>query len=114
GAHLPHWTRDRAVYAVTFRLGDSLPRSVLESWLRERRDIILTARQMGRPLAEHEEKRLHQLHSERVETYLDAGHGACWMRQPAIARLVADAMRHFDDQRYRLHAWCIMPNHVHV
>ena len=23
-------------------------------------------------------------------------------------------MRHFDDQRYRLFAWCVMPNHVHV
>lgn len=114
GAYLPHWTRDGAAYAVTFRLGDSLPRQVLESWLFERRDIVRTAEQMGRPLSEHEEKRLQQLHSERVETYLDAGHGACWLCQPAIAQLVADALRHFDGQRYRLHAWCVMPNHVHV
>ena len=25
-----------------------------------------------------------------------------------------DALLHFDDQRYRLIAWCVMPNHVHV
>jgi hypothetical protein len=37
---------------------------------------------MGRPLSDHEEARLQQLHSERVEAYLDAGHGACWLRRP--------------------------------
>jgi REP element-mobilizing transposase RayT len=25
-----------------------------------------------------------------------------------------DSLQHFDGQRYRLIAWCIMPNHVHV
>ena len=114
GAYLPHWTREGAVYAVTFRLGDSLPRPVLESWVMERRNIVLTAEQMKRPLSEDENNRLLELHSERVEDYLDAGHGTCWLRQPAIAQLVVDALRHFDHQRYRLHAWCVMPNHVHV
>jgi hypothetical protein len=28
--------------------------------------------------------------------------------------LVENALLHFDAQRYRLHAWAIMPNHVHV
>jgi len=114
GAYLPHWTRDGETYAVTFRLGDSLPASVLEGWLFERNDIVKTARQLDRPLSEDEENRLQHLHSERVEAYLDAGHGACWMRQPGIAQIVADALRFFDGQRYRLHAWCVMPNHVHV
>ena len=27
--------------------------------------------------------------------------------------MVASALRHFDGERYRLLAWCIMPNHVH-
>jgi len=114
GVYLPHWTRDGATYVVAFRLGDSLPRPVLESWLFERRDLVRKAEQMGRPLSDHEEKRLRELHSERVETYFDTGHGACWLRQPLIAQAVADALRHFDRQRYRLHAWCVMPNHVHV
>jgi type I restriction enzyme R subunit/putative DNA methylase len=25
-----------------------------------------------------------------------------------------NALLHFDDQRYRLLAWCVMPKHVHV
>ena len=114
GAYLPHWTSEGATYTVTFRLGDSLPRSVLEAWIAERQNIVRTAEQMGRPLSEHEIQRLHDLHSERVEAYLDAGHGVCWLRRQEIAQLVVDALRFFDGQRYRMHAWCIMPNHVHT
>jgi REP element-mobilizing transposase RayT len=32
----------------------------------------------------------------------------------AIAEQVANALRYFDEKRYRLFAWCVMPNHVHV
>jgi REP element-mobilizing transposase RayT len=28
--------------------------------------------------------------------------------------LVEAALLHFDNERYRLLAWCVMPNHVHV
>jgi hypothetical protein len=40
GAYLPHWTQADATYAVSFRLGDSLPQPVWESFLKERNDII--------------------------------------------------------------------------
>lgn len=114
GAYLPHWTRDGAVYAITFRLADSLPRNVLDSWRTERDGIVVNARQQGRPLKWEEVSRLEELHSEKVEKYLDAGHGACWLRDARIAPLVQGALKHFDNERYRLLAWSVMPNHVHA
>ena len=51
---------------------------------------------------------------KRVERYVDQGHGACWLRDERIARQVEDALFHFDGVRYRLLAWVVMPNHVHV
>lgn len=114
GAYLPHWTRDSATYSVTFRLADSLPKFVVDAWIAERENIIKTAKQMNRPLSREEEKRLQFLFSEKVDSYLDAGHGKCWLREPGIARIVADAIQHFDGQRYNLLAWCVMPNHAHV
>jgi REP element-mobilizing transposase RayT len=114
GAYLPHWTTEGATYAVTFRLADSLPQKVLEGWLFERENIVRSAEQAGRPLSAHEEKRLHELYSEKVEKYLDAGHGACWMKDDRVAEVVAKALKHFDGDRYDLLAWCVMPNHVHV
>ena len=114
GANLPHWTREGATYSVTFRLSDSLPADVVHRWVLERDVIVRRAAAAARPLSVVELRRLDELHSERVEGFLDAGSGECYMRQPRIASIVEDAMRHFDRHRYDLLAWCVMPNHVHA
>jgi Rad3-related DNA helicase/REP element-mobilizing transposase RayT len=114
GAYLPHWTRERAVYGVNFRLIDSLPQEVLRQACAERDAIIFHARQQSRPLNGEELGRLEELHSERIEKYLDAGYGECWLKNPSIASIAAESLQHFDGERYALLAWCIMPNHVHA
>lgn len=91
GAYLPHWTSDGAIYAVCFRLGDSLPESAIDAWTFERENVTKTARQMRRPLSAQEEHRLEELFSDRVEKILDEGRGACWMQEPDVAALVAGA-----------------------
>ena len=40
--------------------------------------------------------------------------GSCVLRNERIARIVQDALLHFEGERYSLAAWCVMPNHVHV
>jgi REP element-mobilizing transposase RayT len=109
GAYLPHWTRDGGFYAVTFRLHDSLPAHVVADWKAERERLF-----KKRSLTVSDDKQLQKLFSDRVEKHLDAGSGDCWMCKPEIADVVAHAMKHFDGDRYRLLAWCVMPNHVHV
>ncbi len=52
--------------------------------------------------------------AQLIEEYLDGGAGNCHLARPEIAELVAQTLRQFDGTRYRLLAWCIMPNHVHV
>jgi len=115
GAYLPHWTLTQGgVYAVTFRLGDSLPKAVLERLRHERAALEADVVALNGILAKQEEQRLARLCSEKIEAYLDAGSGSCWLRQADIADMVAAAILHFDGARYRIHAWCVMPNHVHV
>jgi REP element-mobilizing transposase RayT len=111
---LPHWEKDSATYFITFRLADSLPSTVLDRIESERNSIVLTAKQLERDLSSSERKKLEQLSTRTIERYLDQGLGLCHLKNPDIADLVADALRHFDDKRYRLLAWCVMPNHVHV
>lgn len=36
------------------------------------------------------------------------------LEDPANAKIVADALRHFDGERYELASFVVMPNHVHV
>jgi len=114
GANLPHWSCDRAIYHVVFRLADSIPSSVLNEWRLERDAMINMARKPGRDISEDELKRVNYLFSEKIEQYLDAGHGSCWLQKPEIAMIIAENLQHFEGKKYRLHAWCIMPNHVHV
>jgi len=114
GAYLPHWTKVGGVYAIVFRLADSLPQTVLKAWRAERLELIERAREQQRQLTADETKRLDELHSEKVERYLDAGHGECWLREPRVAAIAAEALKQFDGKRYRLIAWCVMPNHVHA
>jgi REP element-mobilizing transposase RayT len=98
--YLPHFDRPGLIQALTFRLHDSMPAQVLERWAAELRSL---------PIDDQDVER-----RKRIAAYLDAGHGACFLREPRIAELVENALKHFHDRRYRLLAWVIMPNHVHL
>jgi REP element-mobilizing transposase RayT len=50
----------------------------------------------------------------RIEEYLNEGIGPTWLSDWQIGDLVEGALLFFDGSRYRLHAWVVMPNHVHV
>jgi REP element-mobilizing transposase RayT len=112
--YLPHIEPNAAIYFVSFRLADSLPAALLESWKFERQEIIRNTESQNRGLSEHELRRLNYLHLNRIEKFLDSGKGECWLKNPKVASIVVNALKHFDGSRYLLHAWCIMPNHVHV
>ena len=111
---LSHLKKEGAVYFVTFRLADSLPAHEIARLKHERKVILEQARAAKSPLTWHEEEQLLAWYCDKVEALLDAGHGACWLRRPEIAQVVAGALKFFDKQRYELHAWVVMPNHVHA
>ena len=98
--YLPHFEGGTIPQTLTFRLYDSLPAVLRATWASELAYL---------PEAEQRSQK-HQ----RIEAALDSGYGTCLLANPAVARLVVDALRHFDGERYHLHAWCVMPNHVHV
>ncbi|MDX6444220.1 MAG: REP-associated tyrosine transposase [Blastocatellia bacterium] len=50
----------------------------------------------------------------RISAYLDQGQGSCYLKDPRVARLVQDAILYFDQDKYLLSAWVVMPNHVHL
>ncbi|HLC75677.1 MAG TPA: transposase [Candidatus Peribacterales bacterium] len=114
GAYLPHWTKEGATYHVRFRLADSMPQHILKEWQEEKKELLLKREQKKGGLTKSEEERLRELSSEKVEHYLHQGYGACFLRQDLVAKIVANALRKNDGKQYRLIAWCIMPNHVHV
>ena len=109
--HLPHWEQEDATYFVTFRLTDSLPVEKLAD-LEEERALWVTAHR--EPWSDADKRDYYNRFSRRIEEWLDAGHGSCLLREPRAAEIVANALKHFDGERYDLGAWVVMPNHVHV
>jgi NAD+ synthetase len=114
GAKLPHWSQTGATYAVTFRLADSLPVTVVESWKREREEIEQRAKSQNRSLTWDERKQLQRLYATQVDSILNAGQGACYLKDERVARIAQDALKHFHGDHYELIGWAVMPNHVHV
>ena len=115
---LPHWYREGATYAVTFRLEDTLPKNLLTAYAKEKGELKHRIDQADKDgeegLSRDLQKQLHQLYRDRIETILDEGMGECWMKDPKIAAIIADAIKHFAGERYDLGAWCVMSNHVHM
>lgn len=69
----PHWEKDGATYFITFRLADSLPKSVLDRIESERQAIVSTANQLHRRLSTHERRKLQSSSTPTIEQYLDTG-----------------------------------------
>ncbi|MCY3776831.1 MAG: transposase [Candidatus Aminicenantes bacterium] len=108
---LPHWQQDNVLVFVTWRLGDSLPQTKLDQWKEERK---IWLKRHPRPWDVKTAIRYHKRFSRRIEDWLDRGSGSCVLKAPALANMVADALRHFDGERYELVSFVVMPNHVHV
>jgi REP element-mobilizing transposase RayT len=109
--YLPHWQQDDVFVFVTWRLADSIPKATLSEWM-EQRDIWLKIH--PRPWDENTEMEYHDRFSRRLDEWLDAGCGACVLRDSGMAAIVASALHYFDGERYDLDAFVVMPNHVHV
>jgi REP element-mobilizing transposase RayT len=106
--YLPHWQLNNGLYAITFRLADSLPKLVLDTLAAEKRHLETKA------LNAIDKARLRWHLDQKFDEALDRGQGACYLRNPRAANVIIDTLKLFDEQRYQLLAWCVMPNHVHV
>ena len=120
---LPHWSQPGTVCFLTWRCWDSLPSAVLDSWFAARSAWLLQhgidveaddwQDQLAQlPLADQRD--FHSRLSARWEAALDEGHGACVLRRPELGQIVANSLRHFDEDRYLLTDFVVMPNHAHI
>ncbi len=98
--YMPHVDSALLIQHVSFHLADSLPKEALEVMNAELKSLPPKLRD-----AEKE---------KRIARFIDAGKGSCVLRVPKIAEMVQNAFLLFHGERYTLHAWCVMPNHVHV
>src|SRR5262245_34116326 len=120
---LPHWSHAGTISFITWRTWDSIPRSVLATWLAQR-DLWLERHGID-PFAIDWRAQLARLAptlidefqshiAQRWNEHLDECHGECVLKRSDPAEIVAGSLRRFDGERYDLTDFVIMPNHVHL
>jgi REP element-mobilizing transposase RayT len=95
--HLPHWIPEEAAVFVTWRLAGSLPPQADLTDDKDRSSV-------PHPFLQRDEQ------LDRVPS------GPAWLQDSRVARVVVDALLYGETVRrfYQLHAWVVMPNHVHA
>lgn len=108
---LPHWVQPGVSYFFTFRLADSVPQSLLNEWIRQRAAWLA---HHPPPWSPSDTLEYAERFTERMDAWLDAGHGSCALRDREVRQLVEDAITKFDGIRLHLDCAVLMPNHVHL
>jgi putative transposase len=111
GDALPHWQQGEVMQFVTFRLGDSLPQSLLKKWAVQRAKWLMDH---PRPWSDEIRADYHRKFSQVIERWLDQGMGACLLADSQARLVLEDCLMRFQGERVKHEAWVIMPNHVHL
>ncbi len=98
--YLPHADFAHKLQSITYRLWDSLPQKVLVRIQEELKLVDIDRQKVER--------------RRKIESWLDTGIGCCALADPTAAKLIIENWKHFDQKRYDLVAYVVMPNHVHV
>ena len=121
----PHFQPLEGTLFVTFRLADSIPKSMVRyyqarrEWVKDqlRRDNEISAETLS---TEHASwlTRLEKLNREWFLKCEEILHreavGPTWMRDDRVADRVVENLHHLDGSAYRLDAFTVMSNHVHA
>jgi REP element-mobilizing transposase RayT len=114
--NLPHYQPEHATLFITFRLVGSIPGVVLQELTEEYQQAAMM---LQRQSESAQRDRALYLEQRRAFGKWDAAlhtmdNSPRWLQDPQIAQLVADSLHYRHGQVYGLHAFCIMPNHVHM
>lgn len=101
--YLPHFDGGETAQFITARLFDSVPQELLAKWREQLKEESAIKNNFDADSA----------FRQRIEMYLDQGYGSCFLGIDAVAEIVQNALLFHDGQKYRLHSWVIMPNHIH-
>jgi hypothetical protein len=115
---------------VTYRLAGSIPQPLLRHYKTKYKILQDELSRVRRSLeydklqlVDHPEIQSYLQHLERFhrawflkfeETLDQARTGPTWLKESRIAAVVTEQLHALDDEAYKLDAYCVMSNHVHV
>ncbi|MEO6971551.1 MAG: hypothetical protein ABI217_11735, partial [Chthoniobacterales bacterium] len=85
---LLHWQQNGAVYFLTFRLADAVPKNLRDKWESDR---SIWLRLHPEPWTAQIEREYRQRFTGAIERWLDAGHRSCVPRRADCAEIAVRA-----------------------
>ncbi|MCH2205716.1 MAG: transposase [Lentisphaerales bacterium] len=128
--YIPHYEADHKYQFITYRLADSLPNYLMAKVSQFDTEQGLNTT-LGAPLSDaakgigtnsksnYSEAPLSDAAKARhrrlfIENILDKSYGSCLLKIPEVAEQVISSWKYFDQEKYDLIAYTVMPNHVHL
>lgn len=115
--YLPHIYPIGAKFYITFRLDDSLPQSILNSLKDKYHTEVNNVQVLNLP-SQQEHNEIQKLRKQLFGKYdhqLDVlPYGACYMMDEKVTQIIYDKIMQYNDIHYKVIAFCVMPNHVHM
>jgi REP element-mobilizing transposase RayT len=115
--NLPHIHPEDGTFFITFRLADSLPIKVLQEIKNQKEnEIKLVLKKFNsKEEIEKEKYKIERRYFGKLDNLLDnPSEGPRWLENEKIAKIVIEKIHNLDGIRYKLIAYCIMCNHVHL
>ncbi|MDZ4851682.1 MAG: N-6 DNA methylase [Pirellulaceae bacterium] len=109
--NLPHIKQEGVTYFVTFRTADSLPADKWKAWKAEREEWL---EKNPKPHTDKQKKEYYAKFPAQIEKWLDQKYGALVLAESEPNKIVDDALKHFDGDRYVLDEYVVAANHVHA
>ncbi len=107
--NLPHIFPEDTPIFITYNLTLNSP-DKLKQLLNNKKKIYYTNNKLTYDQVYKFEFLLFDLYDQ----YLSKKVSPCWLMQPDLADIVFDSLIFGNTKFYKLHCFCIMPNHVHV
>jgi putative transposase len=115
--NLPHWHPPGAAIFLTCRLYGSLPETVIQQLKESQKLLEREIDKTSRSAEKIAELKLNQ-HKKlfaKVDAILDkAETGPRWLAETEVAALVEDALLRRYAELYKLWAYVVMANHLHI
>jgi REP element-mobilizing transposase RayT len=111
---LPHWHPPGVPVFLTWRLFGSLPASAIDSLIQKQQ---LLHRELSTIDSTDDDSRLRKYKRlfAMIDTTLDnAKYGPLWLKDPIMASMIQDILMLRCGHLYKLWAYVVMANHVHV
>jgi len=113
-SHGPHYQIENSVYFITWRLAFSLPKKVLDIFSQLTRIADEQEREQELTYLQQKDKRVFAIFMEYDEGLATIKPPDFSLTDNEIGNIVTRAFHYLDHNKYNLHSYCVMSNHIHI